>query len=185
LIRCSPTYDEGRAVQLDKVLQAIRLRNGIIHKTGHIDPSVPREEVHDATYAMLNLALTLGRKREKLRAEPEIEQIAKAIADNFHCPSPEIEVLKYHEVSATFSFRSKTPPYLRAISSSLSTDETIPDQDGLQDIIGGLAAKLKERDSYFDLKRHLLAKFQTGTLGDPFVFATFEKGEWNHMAEPE
>jgi len=176
------TYNEGRVAELDKVLQAIRLRNGIIHKTGHLDPSVPREEAHDAIYAMLNLALTLGRKREKLKAEPEMEGIAKAIAGNFHCPSPEIEVLKYHEVSATFSFQSKVPMYLRAIGSPLPADDKIPDQDGLQEIIDGLASKLKERDSYFDVKRHLSAKFQRGALA-PVVFATFEKGQWTHMVE--
>src|SRR4029077_13487035 len=77
------SYNESRGAQVDKVLQAIKLRNGIVHKTGHLDPSVPRDEVHKAIYAMLNL----GRKREEFKAQPKTEQIAKAIAGDFHCPT--------------------------------------------------------------------------------------------------
>jgi hypothetical protein len=178
------TYDERRDAQVDKVLQAIKLRNGIIHKTGHLDPSVPLEEVQDVISAMLNLALTLSRKKEKIKAEPEVRQIAEAIATDFNCPKPEIEILKHHEVSATFSFHGKTPLYLRAIGRSLPVDDKIPDEKGLKEIIKSLASKLKERDSYFDVKKHLTAKFQTGVLG-PVVFATFEKGQWKYIALSE
>jgi hypothetical protein len=177
-------FDDRSRQRLDKVLKGIRWRNKIIHHSGHIPPSVPAEEVKDAIYAMLSLALTLGSKRDELRAEPEMERISAAIAAQFQCPRPEIEVMKYHGIAATFSFQSKAPLYLRAIGRSLPADDKIPDQDGLQRIVDGLASSLRERDPYFHAKKHLSAKFQRGMIGG-FVFASFEKGVWEHMTEPE
>ena len=82
------------------------------------------------------------------------------IAELFRCPRPQIEVLKYHEMSATFSFRSKGPSYLREIRSPPPADDKIPDQDGLQQIIEGLESEIKKRDRYFEARKHLSAKFQ-------------------------
>lgn len=182
--------NEGSREQINKVLKAISWRNKIIHHSGHIPQSVPAAEVKDAIYAMLSLSLTLGRKRDKLRAEPEMGKISTVIAERFSCPRPEIEILKYHEISATFSFSSGTPSYLQKIGSPmpigslLPADDKIPSQDGLQQIVEGLEAEIKKRDRYFDARKHLSAKFQRGYIG-AVVFATFEKGEWKHMpAEP-
>jgi hypothetical protein len=178
------SFNDGSRQRLDQVLKGIRWRNKIIHHSGHIPPSVPADEVKDTIYAMLNLALTLGSKRDELRAEPEMEKISAAMASQFQCPRPEIQVMKYHGIAATFSFQSKAPLYLRAVGRSLPEDDKIPDQNGLQQIVDGLASKLKERDPYFDTKKHLSAKFQRGMIGG-FVFANFEKGVWKHMTEPE
>jgi hypothetical protein len=144
----------------------------------------PQKMYKDAIYAMLNLALTLGSKRDELRAEPEMENISAAIAGQFQCPRPEIQVMKYHAISAVFSYQSKASLYLRAVGSSLPTDDKIPDQVALQQIVDGLASKLKGRDRYFDTKQHLSAKFQRGVIGGS-VFATFEKGAWEHTPAPE
>ena len=65
-------HNERSGLRLDKVLQAINWRNKIIHHTGHIPSSVPTDEARDCIYAMLNLSLKLGEKREKLRVEPEL-----------------------------------------------------------------------------------------------------------------
>jgi hypothetical protein len=176
------TYDERSRAQLDKVLKAINLRNAIVHKTGHLDPSVPVEEVHDSVYAMLNLALTLGRKREKLKGEPALEQISIAIADRFQCPRPEIETLKHHEVSVTFSFPSEVSLYLRPLGSPEAPDIKVPDRQGLQAIINEIELRLKELDPYFDPKKHLSVSFKRGVLGGT-LFATFEKGTWNPLSE--
>jgi hypothetical protein len=171
------SHSERNTSQIDKVLRAINWRNKIVHRTGHLDPSVPSEEVHDAVYEMLNLALALGRKREKLRAEPEVEEISKAIREQFDCPSPEIEVLKYHEISTTFSFPSEVSAYLRPFGATKTSETKIPDQEGLQRIVSELGLKLKARDPRFDPKKHLSVTFQHGLLARK-VFATLEKGEW-------
>jgi hypothetical protein len=129
---------------------------------------------------MLDLSLAVGRKRDKLKAEPEMERISSVVAERFQCPRPEIEVLKYHEISATFSFRSGAPSYLHKIGSPPPADDEIPNQDGLQQIVEGLESEIKKRDRYFEARKHLAAKFQRGFIG-AFDFAIFEKGEWKHM----
>jgi hypothetical protein len=174
------SWNEQSNERIDKVLKAINWRNKIIHHNGHIPQSASPEEVKSAIYSMLNLALTLGRKRDNLRAEPEMEKISVTLAERFRCPRPQIEVMKYHEVSATFSFPSETPLYLRKIEPSLPADDKIPDQAGLQQIIDGLESEIKKRDRYFEARKHLSAKFQRGIIG-AVAFATFEKGEWKHM----
>jgi hypothetical protein len=174
---------ERKKEQIDNVLKAITWRNKIIHDSGHLPESVPDQEIRDAIYSMLNLSLTLGRKRDMLRAEPEMEKISTDIAGRFQCPRPEIEISKYHEISATFSFRGGAPLLLRKIGSPLPEDEKIPDQEGLQKIVEGLESELKKRDRYFEARKHLSAKFQRGYIGT-VVFALFEKGVWMPMAEP-
>lgn len=176
------SLNERSREQIDEVLKAIGWRNKIIHHSGHIPQSVPAAEVKDAIYSMLDLALTLGRKRDKLRAEPEMEIISTVIAERFQCPRPEIEVLKYHEISATFSFWTQAPSYLQKIGSPLPAEDKIPDQDGLQQIIEGLESEIKKRDRYFEAQKHLSAKFLRGIIAT-VVFAAFEKGEWKHMPE--
>lgn len=178
------SFNDRSRGRLDEVLKGIGWRNKIIHHDGHIPSSVPAEGVRDAIYAMLNLALILGRKRDELRAEPEVQKISAAIAERFRCPQPEVEVLRYHEISATFSYQTRASSYLRPLGSPPPTEHDIPDQAGLQVIVDGLAARLQERDPYFDVKKHLSAKFQRGMIG-AFVFATFEKGEWKRMTEPD
>lgn len=165
---------------MDKVLKAINWRNKIVHRTGHLDPSVPSEEVHDAVYEMLNLALALGRKREKLRAEPEVEDISKAIGEHFDCPIPEIEVLNYHEISATFSFPSLASAYLRPFRTTKTPETKIPDQEGLQRIVNELGLKLIARDPRFDPKKHLSVTFQRGVIAGK-AFAILGKGVWQQV----
>jgi len=176
-------HSDRNSQQLDKVLKGIGWRNKIIHHNGHIPSSVPVEDVREAVCEMLNLSLTLSRRRDELRAEPVMERIGEAIARSFHCPSPEIKVLKYHEISATFTFHGKVPTYMRALGSNLPAEDKIPDRADLQQIVEVLSSKLKERDRYFESKKHLSAKFQRGILG-PFVFATLEKGKWKYTPEP-
>jgi hypothetical protein len=179
------THKEGNRAQLDKVLKAINWRNKIIHHTGHLPPSVPTEEVKDSIYAMLNLALALGRKREKLQAEPEAERISDTVAEHFHCPAPQIEILKYHKVSVTFSFPTGSQLYRLALGAPKTPEIKVPDQEGLQQIVNELESKLKGRDRYFDPTKHLSVSFKRGVLGG-VVFAAFEKGEWKHTAsEPD
>jgi hypothetical protein len=178
------SYDDRNRHQMDRVLKGIGWRNKIIHDNGHIPSSVPAEDVREAIYEMLNLSLSLSRRRDELRAEPAMKRIGEAVAESYHCPNPEIKVLKHHEVSATFTFQSKTPTYLRALGSALPSEDKIPDRAGLQQIVDGLSSKLKERDQYFESGKHLSAKFQRGII-DPFVFATVEKGQWKYMPEPD
>ncbi len=171
------SHNEWSTPQVDKVLKAINWRNKIVHRTGRLDPSVPSEEVHDAVYEMLNLALALGRKREKLRTAPEVQEISRAIGNQFDCPNPEIEILRYHEISATFSFPSEGSAYLRPFGATKAPETKIPNREGLQRIVNELGLKLKARDPRFDPKKHLSVTFQRGLLAGK-VFATLEKGEW-------
>jgi hypothetical protein len=175
------THDERHRAQLDKVLKAINLRNGIVHRTGNLDPSVSIKEVRDAVYATLDLALALGRKREKLRAEPEVDKISRAIGEKFHCPYPQIEVLKYHEISVIFSFPSEAAAYLRPLGASQIAETKIPDQERLQEIVNELEAQLKSRDSRFDAQKHLSVAFERGLVAGR-AFANLQKGEWKHAA---
>jgi hypothetical protein len=54
-----------------------------------------------------------------------MEEIYTIMAQWFQCPPPEIEVSKCHGFSATFSFRSGAPSYLRKIGSPLPEDDKI------------------------------------------------------------
>jgi hypothetical protein len=168
------SHNERSGIRQDKVLQAINWRNTIIHRTGHIPESVPTEEVRDCIYEMLTLSLRLGEKREKLQAEPELSEISRAIASQFDCPTPEIEKLKYHKMSATLTFYVGG---LRPIIAPSIPEKKIPDRAGLEQIVNELASKLKNRDPRFDPAKHLSVVFKHG-FGT--VFATFENGRWTY-----
>lgn len=167
-------FNERGGLNLDKVLQAINWRNKIIHHTGHIPSSVPTDEVRGCVYAMLNLSLRLADKREKLRVEPELGELARAIANEFDCPTPEIDALKYHKIAVNFTFYAGA--MLRSLYPPAIPEKKIPDRVGLQHIVDELESRLKKRDQFFDSTKHLSV---TSKRGLDAVFASFENGQWS------
>jgi hypothetical protein len=171
-------HNERSGLQLEKVLKAINWRNKIIHRTGHIPSSVAAEEAKDCIHAMLNFSLRLADKREKLRAEPELGELSRAIANQFDCPAPEVDALKYHGIAASFTFYG--PGILRSIMSPSIPEKKIPDRGGLQRIVGELGSRLKKRDQRFEPTKHLSVIFKRGY---DTVFASFENGLWRYPTE--
>ena len=175
------TPEERRKADLDSVLKAIRWRNGIIHNTGRLPETVPNQEVHDCTYAMLNLSLRLAERRERLRVEPEVRQLGNALAEKTKCPVPTIEILKYHRVKTSFTYFDDSPPYLRPLGMPVLPAAPIPDVNTMREIIEELELKLKARDPWFRERQHLSAVFQHYP---DRVFALFENGELKKVESP-
>jgi hypothetical protein len=170
------TAEERSKAELDSVLRAIGWRNKIIHGTGHLPFSVPSQEVHDCVFAMLKLALRLAERRERLRIEPEMKEIAREVAMKFNTPEPSIEVLKYHKVKVTFSYLGKAALYFRPKGVPATPPPSPPNEEGLRQIVNDLGLRLRARDGGFEPSKHLSVVFEHN-LGQ--VFASFQNGDWN------
>lgn len=176
------TPTERQAAKLDSVLRAIKWRNKIIHDTGHIPHSVPPQEVSDSVYAMLNLALKLADRREKMRCEPETQRIAQELSEKLNSPTPTVELLKHHKVEVRFSYLKEGPLFLRRIGMASTPTHPAPDEVGMRQTVDEVILKLIDRDSRFDPAKHLSVVFEWA-LGNPFAF--FENGDWKYLLPGE
>jgi hypothetical protein len=163
------TPDERKEAKLESVLKAIKWRNGIIHKTGHLPVSTPEQEIKDCIYAMLNLSLQLAERREKLRVEPELHELARRVGEKFKVPIPTIDALMYHCIRVKFDF-----PGHNLLFPHKATPVPIPNAEIMRKIVGELELMLKVRDPMFNAAKHLAVFF--GRYPD-VVFASLENGE--------
>ncbi|PYL26985.1 MAG: hypothetical protein DMF45_13565 [Verrucomicrobia bacterium] len=84
---------------------------------------------------MLKLALRLAERRERLRIEPEMKEIAREVAMKFNTPEPSIEVLKYHKVKVTFSYLGKAALYFRPKGVPATLECTLELRHGVKGVV--------------------------------------------------
>jgi hypothetical protein len=158
--------DELKNVRVGEVLKAVKWRNGIIHKTGHLPPGLSDQEARHAIVATLELALFLSHRRDEIAAMPELQELAQGISSTHKLPVPTIQPSSSHRVSVSFrSFLS----------------QGLPSEAGMLGVIQDLCARLKKRDKRFVPEDHLHVTFG-GLLGG--VRAVWSKGRLEVFPPP-
>lgn len=137
------TVPDAFLKSIDLVLKAVKWRNDITHKSGHLPQGIPDERVREAIYAVLKLARQLAERRDDIRASPETVKIAKALMSTPHMLQPTIWVEPWHRITIKMPFFSPFP--------SKEEMQAIADEAGRQ---------LKIRDPRFDRDKHLLIRFE-------------------------
>ena len=80
-------------LDIDLVLTAIRWRNEIIHVTGRLPGGLDETALRRHIAAVLYLALRLGKKRDDISAQPDLRQLAAALATEFGIDAPTLQQL--------------------------------------------------------------------------------------------
>jgi hypothetical protein len=144
------TLDAGdlQAIDLNRVLTAVRWRNRVVHRTGHLPEGITDEEKTKVIVAVLDLVEKLARQELHISASPEMRAIADKIRERYQdLPFPSIYVLGQHRVLARF--QDSLPRF----------NYELPARDRLEAAVADVVAQLSERDQRFKVERHLVVQF--------------------------
>lgn len=153
--------DDIKKIEFKNILTAIRWRNKIMHKTGHLPKNLPEDIIRRNIVSVLKLVSLLAMRRNQIEASPEMQKTSKAISEKLKVPLPNIWVTGRHRILMEFVFF--------VIPSNIPTPEVL-------DAISKEAIRLlSERDTrfkpeehlyirYFNFPRELLARWYKGTL---------------------
>jgi hypothetical protein len=139
--------DKGELAQsrIDQVTRAVKFRNGIVHKSGHLPGGVGEEIIRESVSAVLGLASRLAAKRDHLRLAPSLQKLAEETAAELGVRVPTLNALLRHHDTAEFQ---------------LGFAGALADDEHLVKIVFTLANKLSAIDPRFDRDRHLVATFE-------------------------
>jgi hypothetical protein len=130
-------------VNIDEVLTAIRCRNHIVHKTGHLPTDIPEETVRNSINAVLMLTDILATESRQIQMSPTLQILAEEIAQAHKVPKPTIRVLRSHRFLLEFWSvgEAPTPQAMEAVC-----------------LDGG--KRLKAFDEWFEPEQDLFARFE-------------------------
>ena len=130
-------------VNIEGVLQAIKWRNDIVHKYGHLPSGVSNNDLKQAIEDTLNLIYILVRERDQIIAEPSLIGISENIAKKYNIPTPTILLPgPKHKINVKINFLFETP-----------------DKKNFKAICEDLIEIFKNRDPRFNESEHLLVTF--------------------------
>lgn len=130
-------------VSIEDVLLAVRMRNHVVHKTGHLDPNVPEESVHKGVNAVLLLTDILANEWLQIEMSPKMTSVANEIAQTHHVPAPTIRLVRNHKISVDFWFVGQ-----------------IPDSLNLEELSTDTGKRLVALDKWFDPGQDLFVRFE-------------------------
>lgn len=146
-------------INIDKILLAVRWRNHIIHKSGNLPDQLQEGSLRDGISNVLGLSRILAQRRDQILAEPELQMIAKKVAEDNKVPLPTIWVIRKHNIWVDVQF----------------IFEEIPKNHGvLKKVASDLSRELKSRDHRFDEDKHLYVRF--------IKFPNITIARWHHGA---
>jgi len=132
-----------KLVEMEDVLTAVRMRNHVVHKTGHLDPNIPEETVRKSVNAVLMLTDILANEWLQIEMDPTMKSLAEEIAKVQGVPSPTIRVVRKHRILMDFWFIGQVPE-------SLKLDELCIDA----------GKRLVAIDKWFDPNEDLFIRFE-------------------------
>jgi len=136
--------NEIKEIDLDKILEAIKIRNHVIHKTGRLPASLSGDEVTMCIKAVLSLVLLVARKREQTEIRPKLQEIANQLFANHGISKPFIWLGKGHNIGVAFS-------------TGIIFEK--PDEDVVHAVITDAGRLLRRIDKRFNPQEHLYVKF--------------------------
>lgn len=132
-----------KRVNIESVLQAIKWRNKIVHKYGHLPSGVSNNDLEQAIYDTLNLIYILARERNQITAEPSLIDISEKVAKKYNIPTPTILLPgPKHKINVEIYFLFETP-----------------DKKIFKAICEDFIEIFKNKDPRFNESEHLLVTF--------------------------
>lgn len=131
-------------ISIDKILQAVKWRNHITHKTGNFPDGLDMENIKNHIVEVWNLVKILSKYYSKISTEPELEKIAKSIEKKPHIKCPTIEYIDRNTVWVRF----------------IHLIDLVPKIEFVKEAINRIIKIFEEKDKYFNAKENLIVDFQ-------------------------
>jgi hypothetical protein len=130
-------------VDMEDVLFAVRMRNHVVHKTGHLDPNVEDEKVRKSVNSVLLLTDVLANEWLQIEMDPAMKSLAEEIAKAHSVPAPTIRVVRKHRILLNFWFVGQVPESLN-----------------LDDLCLDIGERLVAIDKWLDPSEDLFVRFE-------------------------
>ncbi len=137
--------EDLKDVDLRKVRDAVKWRNWVTHRTGHLPPGLSEETIVESISQVTFLTFLLGYRTEQATASPEIRGITKYMQEKHRLLRPSILLLGNHKVLAEFTV-------VRSPSEAFPIEK-------LTAAVADLAGRLEARDGKFAPNEHLGVRF--------------------------
>ncbi len=161
LLYLTLSEDDLKHIDIKNILEAIKWRNSITHKSGNLPSGLSEDKIRQGIESVVKLALLLAEKRDQIKLEPELQEIAKKISTEYKIFSVNIKSFKKHRILVEAHFY-------------LSSD--IPQKNILEKILLAIIEELKTRDKRFCSEQHLFVRFFRFPR---IIIARWEKGVFN------
>lgn len=135
--------DDLKKIDIQKVLEAVKWRNHIVHRTGNFPPQLKENDLRERISSVITLTLLLAERRDQIQAQPELQEISKKISQDNDIPLPTIWLIRKHIIYVEIQFFSSP----------------IPNKSVLEKVIHDLSEELKNRDQKFEPDNHLYVRF--------------------------
>lgn len=143
LLDLTLTRDDLKDIDLNKVMCVVNWRNNIIHRTGRLPEHLTEDELREGISSVLTLALLLAQLRDRIQAEPVLQEIAKKVSETHKIPIPNIFDIGRHLILVEIQFLFST----------------LPNNNILEGVSKDLGSQLQTRDSRFVPDKHLFIRF--------------------------
>jgi len=137
--------DDIAKIEFNNVLTAIRWRNHVMHKTGHLPNNLPEDKIQKNIISVLELVSLLAMRRNQIETSPEMQKIGKMISEKLNVPLPNILATGSHRVLIEFVF--------------FVIPSNFPKTQVLEEIAQEASKLLSERDPRFIPEKHLYIKY--------------------------
>lgn len=145
---------------IDLALKVVGWRNKVTHGTGHLPPEVPRETLVQGVQAVLELASGLAERRDGIRAQKDLDEVASTIKSNFSgIATISARLLPWHNVKVVVTFCPPPAPHFEN-----------PSHDTYLQILDLTSRLLRSRDHRFEQKEHLEIRFNDYTTKELWSF---------------
>ena len=133
-------------VELSKVIQTIKWRNFITHRTGQLPTNIDNSNFNEAIHNTLSLIYLLASKRDTLQLTPLHLEISQKIKNSFGIPKPHITPNGVHR---------------KVVKINYIFEENLPDASLMNDIVNFLTQLFTSDDVAFDPNKHLFIIVKT------------------------
>lgn len=137
--------EDIKQVEFNNVIKAIRWRNHVIHRTGHLPKNLPESTIYQNINSILNLVFLLAHRRNQIDISPDMQQIGKNISEKHKAPIPNIWLVDRHRFLVEFVF------YV--------IPSNFPEAQVLENLALETSTQLSARDRRFNPQEHLYIRY--------------------------
>ncbi|MCI0427900.1 MAG: hypothetical protein L0Z46_07800 [Nitrospiraceae bacterium] len=138
--------DDMQTFELEKVMAAVKWRNQVTHRTGHLPVELPEQQIVEGINEVIRLTYLLGQRANHAGSPPEVRAVAEYISEKHSISRPSLWMLSGHKAFAEFDVCLQGP-------------DTYPVSDRLISVVEDLSQRLRNLDADFVPEEHLYVRF--------------------------
>jgi len=92
--------DVLKNIDLKKIIEAVKWRNSITHKTGHLPKGLTGKAAEEGIYAVIALTSVLAMHANQATASPAVQEISQYLDETHQITAPSVFILPNHRVFA-------------------------------------------------------------------------------------